>query len=217
MEQETLFLFLSRRRDVFCLQVVCSVCCSFWMSWRKESGRIIVRGCPLCSEPWGNQGVWSAGDRHMRRTCNHIKSASTWDLDFEKSGKRIFSSSSFPVAFFILLNWHVSQGLESITCGRSVVGFFSFHFFEALFYVRTLYSLQRHNSDLAKSCWCLCLVLAPAEGWEGDELFAEETDFSGWVLYEEPWVRNAELKCFILFLLAKSNQREMIASRSVDV
>lgn len=39
-----------------------------------------ARGCPLCSEPWGNAGAREFGllvtDRHMRRTCNHIKNSS---------------------------------------------------------------------------------------------------------------------------------------------
>lgn len=163
-----------------------SVCWSLWMSWKKPSGRIIVRGqwptrgpgdVPSALSPGEMQGpgslvCWWQIDTWGERAIISKTPASTWDLGFEKSGKRIYFGSSLPVAFFILLNWHMSQGLESIRCGRSMIGVFLFlgfgvfspHFFKALFCVRMLYSLQRHNSDLVKLCWCLWLQLQLKDG-----------------------------------------------------
>lgn len=138
MKQEALFLFLGRR-DVFCLhseQVACSVCWSLWMSWRKQRGRIIVRGwwptwgrgdVPSPLSPGEMQGPgslvcwWWTHEENMQSCKISSKHWGPWF--WEIRGKNIFQLSLW--LFFMLLNWQVGQGLESITCGRSVVGFFS--------------------------------------------------------------------------------------------
>lgn len=139
MEQKA--LFLSRGRDIFCLhpwQIAFSVCWSLWMSWRKQIGRIIVRGqwptwgpgdVPSALSPGEMQGpgslvCWWQIDTWGERAIISKTPASTLDFAFEKSGKRICFSSSLPVPFFILLNWHMSQSLESITCGGAWLEFF---------------------------------------------------------------------------------------------
>lgn len=65
-----------------------------------------VMGCPLCPEQrkCRGQGVWSAGDRHVRRTWNHIKNSSKhlgpwfWEI----RGKNIFQLFP-PCGFFFFI------------------------------------------------------------------------------------------------------------------